>query len=178
MLWLHYREKELIPLWVDLSRDNCTAASHEDTDTVRVRASKAPVRGKKYRGYRLYKSWDSRYVIHPGAMGRIVCDLATQTTYIVRDEPRTGYVAGATFVALDPEEGLQFYTFTDHFLSILETQWMDPEEAEDLDENDEPIPYSGQKVLDDIRWTMNKDPYGYYDFDCGLPRDVYDQEGG
>lgn len=170
MLWLHYREKELIPLWVDLSRDNCTAASHQDTDTVRVRATKAPVCKKGQRGYRLYKAWNSRYVTHPGAMGRIVCDLATQTTYIVRDETRAN-VTGATFVALDPEEGPQFYTFTDHLLAVLGEMWMDPDVEEELDEN-KPIPYSGQKVLDDIRWIMNKAPC---DYDTDGHQDIFDQ---
>lgn len=195
-LWLHYREKELIPLWVDfgysevdsegasVSRDTSTsrevkpfpAGSRYDFDTLRVRSSKSPILKTGFRDYRLYKSADSRFVTNPAALGRIVCDLATQITYIVRDEHNTLY-PGAMFIDLDPELGNPvFYTFTDEFLAALETTWMDPEhvwsDVDSEEEDDEPVEYSKERIMQCARTEMYRNDYLYHSED----EEIDDQE--
>lgn len=165
-LWLHYREKELIPLWMDLSGKD-SAGSRDDFKTLRVRASKARVFKPRWRTYLLYQSSsDSRWIAHPEACGRIVCDFQTHKTYIVRDPGWMGYT-GACFVALDKTTNTpQFYSYTHYYLSVLEHIWDDPGKEDSMMtfDEDDPIPYSKELVLELVQ--MNKECHD--EMDCEM----------
>lgn len=141
-LWLNYRECGLIPLWIDLSGDLCGYIKNLKPLQLLPRQYEPNIQFGDT--YRLYHSADKRWVTHVDSYARIVCDLKTGKTYIVRDRGWRMRV-GATFVGLDDtKETPQFYGYTQRFLANLNHLWETPTErgsvfiAVETDDEDEP----------------------------------------
>ncbi|KAG5358605.1 hypothetical protein CJU89_5228 [Yarrowia sp. B02] len=117
-LWLNYQERVLIPLWADLSGDP-TCGVPDNRKSVIIRSSKSPNSLSGNSSYRLIRSVNKRWVSYVWSRGRIVCDLDTSTTYIVRDRGWKMY-PGASFVELSEDGNTPiFYTMNVYFLRRL-----------------------------------------------------------
>lgn len=158
-LWLNYHERELIPLWADLSveGEHC-GVRQDDMITLRLRPTKSNEIVGGFRTYRLYRSGgDGRFVTHYLACARIVCDLQTGTTHIVKDRGWKKCM-GASFIGVDETSGLpQFYTFTQQRLAFINWSWHGaPDTNEhffgwDDDDVSDTEPYSKEHVMELVK---------------------------
>lgn len=131
-LWLNYHERWLVPIWCDVeSRD---IAVLPNTPTLKLRSTTSITVKEGLRTFRLYRS--DRFVTHFLACGRIVCDLQTGKTHIVRDRGWKGYM-GASFIGVENELP-KFFTFSQKWLAHLEWTWhCHPEDPDFFGEEDE-----------------------------------------
>lgn len=146
-LWLNHHERELIPLWADLT-EGLGGVQEMGMSTLRLRPAESRDVDEGSRTCRLYHSADGRFVTHYYGLGRIVCDLATGITYIVKDRGwKMG--AGASFIGTDETDHPKFYTFTLRWLTILKWIWVEPPDCPDS-YFDEKTPYNKQNLLEMI----------------------------
>lgn len=149
MLYLHIRESFLVPLWVELSDKSANPVDDRFTEfEAFAHASPKVVVGglradmktlllsperellSRQQTYGIIRSEDGRWAMQTLSCGRIVQDLATQKTYIIRPQakwPNPGFV----FVGLDESQQLPVFYRCHMAYGIKQ----DADGWEDLDES-------------------------------------------
>ncbi|KAG5358548.1 hypothetical protein CJU89_5153 [Yarrowia sp. B02] len=139
MLYLHLRESILVPLWIDLEDESDDSFVFEGLQSSKVavgglRADMktlllAPKREflSRHQQYGIVCSADGRWAMQTLSCGRIVVDLATQKSYIIRPQakwPNPGFV----FVGRDSDKPVFYRCHMAYGIKMTEDEW------EDLDE--------------------------------------------
>lgn len=126
ILYLHIKEKLLSPLWIDLCDGKAFGGVRKGMKSILLTPQAAPP--SIHKSFGMVRSENGRWAMQTLSAGRIVVDLSTQKTYIIRTKskwPNPGFV----FVGLNEDVPVFYICHMAYGIKMDDGDW------EDLDES-------------------------------------------